>query len=73
MFDEKVDYDSSTKSGESSQALDVSYINPGQGVLALAAPSLRNEHTTVVIPVDGSQPEADCTQKDPASQVDNPT
>jgi hypothetical protein len=27
----------------------------------------------VVIPVDGSQPEVECTQEDPASQVENPT
>jgi hypothetical protein len=54
MPEEQVDYGSSTESGESSQASDMPFINPGQGVLALAAPSLRHEHTAVVIPVDGS-------------------
>jgi hypothetical protein len=48
------------------------FINPGQGILALVAPSLRHEHTAVVIPVDGSQPEVECTQEELASQVDNP-
>jgi hypothetical protein len=41
-------------------------------VLALAVPSLQHERTTIVIPVDGTQPEADCTQEQPLSQVDNP-
>jgi hypothetical protein len=70
--DEQVDYGSGTESVESSQASDMPFINPGQGFLALAAPSLRHEHTVVVIPVDGSQPEVECTQEELASQVDNP-
>jgi hypothetical protein len=48
-------------------------IEPGSGILALAAPSPRHERHAVVIPVDGSQPEVECTQEDPASQVENPT
>jgi hypothetical protein len=66
--DEMVDYDNS---GESSQTSDVPYLTQGQGVLALAAPSLRHERTAVVIPIDGSQLEPD-TQEEPLSQVDNP-
>jgi hypothetical protein len=73
MNDEQVDYGSGTESGESSQASDMPFIDPGHGILALAAPSLRHERTAVVIPVDGSQPEVECTQEEPASQVDNPT
>jgi phosphatidylserine decarboxylase len=48
------------------------FINPSQGVLVRVAPSLRHEHTIVVIPVDGSQLEVECTQEELASQVDNP-
>ncbi|KAK1620803.1 hypothetical protein QYE76_026320 [Lolium multiflorum] len=66
--DELVDYDSS----DNSQASDTPYLTQGQGILALAAPSLRDERTAVVIPVDGSQPELD-SQEEPLSQVDNPT
>jgi hypothetical protein len=73
MNDELVDYESDTESGESSQASDMPFIEPCRGMLALAAPSLRHEHTAVVIPVDGSQPEVECTQEEPTSQVDNPT
>jgi hypothetical protein len=65
--DELVDYDSSDNSQES----DTPYLTQGQGILALAAPSLRTERTVVVIPVDGSQPEPD-SQEDPLSQVDDP-
>jgi hypothetical protein len=70
--DEQIDYRSSTDNGESSQNSDMPFINLGQGVLALDAPSLMHEHTIVVIPVDGCQPEVECTQDEPASQVDNP-
>ncbi|KAK1643266.1 hypothetical protein QYE76_061071 [Lolium multiflorum] len=66
--DELVDYDSS----DNSQTSDTPYLTQGQGILALAAPSLRDERTAVVIPVDGSQPELD-SQEEPLSQVDNPT
>jgi hypothetical protein len=64
--DELVDYDST----DNSQNSDTPYLTQGQGILALAAPSLRSERTVVVIPVDGSQPEPD-SQEDPLSQVDN--
>ncbi|KAK1697578.1 hypothetical protein QYE76_014275 [Lolium multiflorum] len=66
--DELVDYDSS----DNSQYSDTPYLTQGQGILALAAPSLRTERTAVVIPVDGSQPEPE-SQEDPLSQVDNPS
>jgi hypothetical protein len=55
-----------------SQTSDVPYINLGQGILMLDAPSLEHELTMVVIPVDGSQPDLDCTQVELLSQVDNP-
>jgi hypothetical protein len=70
--DEQVDYGSSDESGESSQATDMPLITPGTGILALAAPSTRQEHMTVDIPIDGSQPEAESTQEELASQ-DNPS
>ncbi|KAK1629424.1 hypothetical protein QYE76_003739 [Lolium multiflorum] len=73
LNDEQVDYENDTESGESSQATDMPFIEPGSGILALVVPSLRHEHTAVVIPVDGSQPEVECTQEEPASQVENPT
>jgi hypothetical protein len=62
-----VDYGSS----DNSQGSDTPYLTQGQGILALAAPSLINERIAVVIPVDGSQPEPE-SQEDPLSQVDNP-
>jgi hypothetical protein len=65
--EELVDYGSS----DNSQGSDTPYLTQGQGILALAAPSLINERTAVVIPVDGSQPEPE-SQEDPLSQVDNP-
>jgi hypothetical protein len=71
--EERVDYGrSSSSDGESSRVSELPYINQGQGVLALAAPSLEHEHTTVVSPVDGSQPEFDSTEDDSLSRVDNP-
>jgi hypothetical protein len=68
VSEEKV-YESTNSEGA---ATSEQCINPGQGVLALAAPCLQHERTDVVIHVDGSQPEADCTQEEPLSQVDNP-
>jgi hypothetical protein len=65
--DEMIDYGSS----DNSQDSDGPFLTQGQGVLALAAPSLRDERTAVVIPVDGPQADPD-TQEDPLSQVDNP-
>jgi hypothetical protein len=65
--DEMVDYGSS----DNSQDSDGPFLTQGQGILALAAPSLRDERTAVVIPVDGPQADPD-TQEDPLSQVDNP-
>jgi hypothetical protein len=65
--DELVDYDSS----DNSQDSDTPYLTQGQGILALATPSLISERTAVVIPVDGPQPEPD-SQEEPLSQVDNP-
>jgi hypothetical protein len=73
LDDEQVDYGDDTESDESNQATDMPFIEPGSGILALAAPSPRHERHAVVIPVDGSQPEVECTQEDPASQVENPT
>jgi hypothetical protein len=66
--EEQVDYD--TIDSESA-ATSERYINPSQGVMALAVPSLQ-ERAAAVLPDDGSQPEADGTQEDPLSQVDNP-
>jgi hypothetical protein len=48
-------------------------IEPGSGILALAAPSPRHESHAVVIPVDGSQPEVECTQEDLVSLVEKST
>jgi hypothetical protein len=60
--EELVDYGSS----DNSQGSDTPYLTQGQGILALAAPSLINERIAVVIPVDGSQPEPE-SQEDPLS------
>jgi hypothetical protein len=73
LSEERVDCGrSSSSDGESSRVSELPYINHGQGVPALAAPSLEHELTAVVIPVDGSQPEFDSTQDDSLSLVDNP-
>jgi hypothetical protein len=69
VSEEKVDYDS-TDSEDA--ATSVQYINPGQGILALAIPSPRRERAVAIIPAEGSQPETDGTQEEPLSQVDNP-
>jgi hypothetical protein len=67
-----VDYDSSGESGDSSQATDMPFITPRIGILALAVPSTRQEHTTVVITADGSQPKVESTQEELASQNNPP-
>ncbi|KAK1653547.1 hypothetical protein QYE76_071352 [Lolium multiflorum] len=67
--EEQVDYDTTDSE---SVATSERYINPGQGVMALAVPSLQ-ERVTAVLPADGSQPKIDGTQEAPLSQVDNPT
>ncbi|XP_047070227.1 uncharacterized protein LOC124678369 isoform X2 [Lolium rigidum] len=67
--EEKVDYGSSDSEGA---ATSVQYINPGQGILALAVPSLQRERNDASVLEGGSQPEAGGTQEDPLSQVDNP-
>ncbi|KAK1683393.1 hypothetical protein QYE76_044241 [Lolium multiflorum] len=53
-------------------ATSVQYINPGQGVLALAVPLLQHERNDTIVLEGGSQPEADGTQEEPLYQVDNP-
>jgi hypothetical protein len=68
LNDEQVDYES----GESSQATDMPFIEPGSGILSLVVPSSRQEQSSMVINADGSQPDVECTQEEPASQVDNP-
>jgi hypothetical protein len=53
-------------------------VEPRTAILALAAPSLEHEHTSVVIPVEGPQPkpietqEAFCSQVDDAMEEDVP-
>ncbi|KAK1570145.1 hypothetical protein QYE76_027234 [Lolium multiflorum] len=67
--EEQVDYDST---GSDSAATSVRYINPGQGIMALAAPTLQ-DRMVADSSVNDSQAEVDGTQEDPLSQVDNPT
>jgi hypothetical protein len=67
--EEQVDYDSTESD---SAATSVRYINPGQGVMALAAPTLQ-DRMAVDSPVNDSQVEVDGTQEDSLSQVDNPS
>ncbi|KAM0842824.1 hypothetical protein ACQ4PT_058109 [Festuca glaucescens] len=45
--------------------------NPRMVIMALSAPRLEHEHTAVVIPMDGSQPEAEGTHEDVCSQVED--
>jgi hypothetical protein len=47
---------------------DEDFVDNKRVVLALGAPSLQHEHTVVVIPVDGAQPEVEeiCSQVDDA-------
>jgi hypothetical protein len=66
--EEQVDYDSTESD---SAATSVRYINPGQGVMALAAPTLQ-DRMAVDSPVNDVQVDVDGTQEDPLSQVDNP-
>ncbi|KAM0848928.1 hypothetical protein ACQ4PT_054064 [Festuca glaucescens] len=58
-----VDYDSSdNEEGLQEEEEEVEHIQGA--ILALGVPSLEHERTTVVIPVDGSQPEAENLQED---------
>jgi hypothetical protein len=58
-----VDYESSDNEEVLQEEQEVGEHIQG-AILALSAPSLEHEHTDVVIPVDGSQPEAEKLQED---------
>jgi hypothetical protein len=62
MSEERVDYDSSSSdSGILGQETEGGG-NPRMVIMDLAAPHLEHEHTAVIIPLDGSQPEVEGTQ-----------
>jgi hypothetical protein len=67
--EEKVDYEGSDSEDA---ATSIQYINPGQGILALAVPTLQQAGNAAMVPDEGDQSEVDGTQEDPLSQVDNP-
>jgi hypothetical protein len=69
VSEEKVDYEGFDSEDA---ATFVQYINPGQGILALAVPTLRREGNAAMVSDEGSQSELDGTQEEPLSQVDNP-
>jgi hypothetical protein len=68
--DERVDLGDNDSESDSDTDGSMEYTGT---ILALAAPSLEHEHTAVVIPVEGHQPEPEGTQEDILSQVEDAT
>jgi hypothetical protein len=63
---ERVDLEGSDSTNQSSDGSGQQHV---MGVLALAAPSLENEHSAVIIPVDGPPVDVDLSQEGLGSQV----